>query len=122
MMSAKTSQQRVICFDEDVHHLVDNYEEINKVGEFAPSASANTMALPTSTTGPSSMAAGKTTLTDDKRKFMLRHPLPMETLRQRWSYMTDKTFICTLCCLIGPRGPSRLSAAVSEKRCLQAPQ
>jgi len=38
------------------------------VGQFAPSASANTTTLPTFTTGSSSTAAGKFTLTEDERK------------------------------------------------------
>ena len=65
-MSRKGSDaEGYVMYDPD---LALHYEEINKVGQFAPSASTNAGTPPTSATGSASTAAGKPTLTEDERK------------------------------------------------------
>ena len=48
--------------------LALKFEEINKVGQFTPSASTNTTSLSTSKAGSSSTASSKHTLAEDERK------------------------------------------------------
>eukprot|EP00985_Skeletonema_marinoi_P030310 scaffold31544_cov213-Skeletonema_marinoi.AAC.1 len=65
-MSRKGSDtEGYVMYDPD---LALHYEEINKVGQFAPSASTNGVTPPTSATGSASAVAGKPTLTEDERK------------------------------------------------------